>query len=264
MLLLCHTFKLYDRLILQRIQTNLDSKLVSQQEGFRPGSSCRAQILNPTEYNDASFEIEHKRGITLVDLSAEYDTVSYKFLPQKMCKTLKDYRLIKIIESVLQNRFPCRYRSQEEQMRHQKIGLPQGTVLAHLSSVYTQMTSHSLNIFTKYFVYANDLAAAGLDYSLQAVEETMENAPSPIAQYYKNNSLKPNPWKTQVRAFQLITRQTRRNLKIAWIEKELIWNMWTNRSILVDRSLTYKFHCKKGKQTFVARNSPLKKLCHSK
>ena len=50
--LLCHTYKLFERLILNRIAEHVDAKLIPEQAGFRPGKSCTSQLLNLTEHID--------------------------------------------------------------------------------------------------------------------------------------------------------------------------------------------------------------------
>ena len=44
--LLCHTCKLYERLILNIINPTVESHLIKEQDGFRPGKSCTNQLLN--------------------------------------------------------------------------------------------------------------------------------------------------------------------------------------------------------------------------
>ena len=46
--LLCHMYKLYERLILNRIAPSVDRHLMKEQAGFRPGKSCCSQLLNLT------------------------------------------------------------------------------------------------------------------------------------------------------------------------------------------------------------------------
>ena len=46
--LLCHTYKLFERLILNRTAEHVDAKLIPEQAGFRPGKSCTSQLLNLT------------------------------------------------------------------------------------------------------------------------------------------------------------------------------------------------------------------------
>ena len=44
--LLYHTYKLYERLILNRITPTVESRLIKEQAGFKPGKSCSSQLLN--------------------------------------------------------------------------------------------------------------------------------------------------------------------------------------------------------------------------
>ena len=65
--LLCHTNKLFERLILNRIP---------EQAGFRPEKSCTSQLLNLTEHIEDGYEKRLITGAVFVDLSAAYDTVN--------------------------------------------------------------------------------------------------------------------------------------------------------------------------------------------
>ena len=57
----CYTYKLFERLILNRIAEHVDAKLIPEQAGFRPGKSCTSQLLNLTEHIEDGYE---KRLIT--------------------------------------------------------------------------------------------------------------------------------------------------------------------------------------------------------
>ena len=48
--LLCHTYKLYERMILDRIAPTIEQHLIKEQAGFRSGKSCTSQ-LSPTLFN---------------------------------------------------------------------------------------------------------------------------------------------------------------------------------------------------------------------
>ena len=73
--LLCHTYKLFERLILNRIAEHVDAKLFPEQAGFRPGKSCTSQLLNLMEHIEDGYEKRLITGAVFVDLSAAYDTV---------------------------------------------------------------------------------------------------------------------------------------------------------------------------------------------
>ena len=45
-----HTYKLYERLILNRIAPTIEEHLIKEQAGFRPGKSCTSQLLNLAQH----------------------------------------------------------------------------------------------------------------------------------------------------------------------------------------------------------------------
>ena len=46
--LLCHMYKLYECIILNRIASSVDRHLIKEQAGFRPWKSCCSQLMNLT------------------------------------------------------------------------------------------------------------------------------------------------------------------------------------------------------------------------
>ena len=54
--LLCILYKLFERLILARIQPIMGHHLSSDQAGLRPGRSCCSQMLNLTQYIEDVYE----------------------------------------------------------------------------------------------------------------------------------------------------------------------------------------------------------------
>ena len=78
--LLCHMYKLYERLILNRIAPSVDRHLIKEQAGFRPGKSCCSQLLNLTQHIEDGYQRGMITGAAFVDLSAAYDTVNHRLL----------------------------------------------------------------------------------------------------------------------------------------------------------------------------------------
>ena len=54
--LLCHTYKLYERMILNRIAPAIEQHLIKEQAGFRSGKSCTSQLLNLTQHIEDGYE----------------------------------------------------------------------------------------------------------------------------------------------------------------------------------------------------------------
>ncbi|CAH1248509.1 Hypp8181 [Branchiostoma lanceolatum] len=137
--LLCHTYKLFERLILNRTAPLVDELLIPEQAGFRPGKSCTGQLLNLTQYIEDGYEKGLITGAVFVDLSAAYDTVNHRILTKKLFQITKDVRLTELIQNLLSNRrFFVDLNGNRSRWRRQKNGLPQGSVLAPiLFNIYT-------------------------------------------------------------------------------------------------------------------------------
>ncbi|KAJ8710342.1 hypothetical protein PYW07_009708 [Mythimna separata] len=201
--LLCHTYKLFERLLLNRLATVVDPKLIPEQAGFRPGKSCSSQVLRLTQHIEDGYEAQKVTGVVFVDLSAAYDTINIKKLLTKVSTLTNDQGFVNILGELLHNRrFQVCLQSGKSRWRRQKNGLPQGSVLAPtLFNIYTNdqpSTQH-----TERFLYADDLALAAQSFSFEEVEITLTQALESLGMYYDNNALRPNPSKTQSCAFHL-------------------------------------------------------------
>ena len=137
--LICILYKIYERMILGRIQPTVDDQLSPDQAGFRPGRSCCGQVLNLTQYIEDGFENKLITGTVFVDLTAAYDTVNHRALLLKVSKIVRNTTIVQIIESLLSNRrFFVEMDGKRSRWRIQKNGLPQGSVLAPiLFNIYT-------------------------------------------------------------------------------------------------------------------------------
>ena len=98
------TYKLFERLILNRIAEHVDAKLIPEQAGFRPGKSCTSQLLNLTEHIEDCYEKRLISGVVLVDLSATYDTVNHRRLLSKVLEMTGDVHLTDMIRTMLESR----------------------------------------------------------------------------------------------------------------------------------------------------------------
>ena len=82
--LLCHTYKLYERMILNRIAPVVEQRLINEQSGFRTGKSCTSQLLNLTQNIEDGYQRGMITGAAFVNLSAAYDIVNHILLIQKL------------------------------------------------------------------------------------------------------------------------------------------------------------------------------------
>ena len=74
--LLCHTYKLYERMILNRIAPAIEQHLIKEHAGFRSGKSYTSQLLDLTQHIEDGYKEGMITGTAFVDLSAAHDTVN--------------------------------------------------------------------------------------------------------------------------------------------------------------------------------------------
>ena len=227
--------------------------------GFRPGKSCTAHVLNLTQH----MALKHGKiaGIVLVDLSAAYDTVNHRRLLEKVYNMTRDYGLICMIHTLRENRrFFVELGGKISRWRSQRNGLPQWSVLAPLIfNVYTH--DQYIHPGTRSFVYADDLAITTQSTDFAPIEETLTSALVGLSDYYTTNQLRANPTKTQVSLFHLRNCECGKQLNIIWNGVKLTHcNLPVYLGVTLDRTLSYE----KTKKKVGTRNSIIRKLRNTK
>ena len=158
--LLCHTYKLPERRILNRINPITEHTIIKKQTGFRAGKSCTSQLLYLTQYIEDGYEKSLTTGTVFVDLSAAYDTVNHRVLLTKLYGMTEDAEFSKLIASMMRNRrFYVELNWKKRRCRNQKNGLPEVSVLLPvLFNVYTN-DQHVHNEICS-CIYADDMCIA--------------------------------------------------------------------------------------------------------
>ena len=219
--LLCHTYKLYERMILNRIAPVVEQRLIKEQAGFRTGKSCTSQLLNLTQHIEDIYQRGMITGAAFVDLSAAYHTVNHIILIQKLYNITQDSPLCRVIQNMLSSkRFYVELNNECSRWRKQKNGLPHGSILSLiLFNIYTN--DQPLHNGTRSFIYTVDLCVTAQQPSLVEVETTIEESLSELTQYYRSNNLHANPDKTQVTAFYPRNKEAKRTLNVKWNKTDL-------------------------------------------
>ena len=215
----------------------------TRQAGFRPGKSCTAQVLNLTQHIEYGFETGKITGIVLVDISAAYDTVNHRRLLETINNMTRDYRLMCIVRTLLENRrFFVELGGKISKWRSHRNGQPQGSILAPLLfNIYTN--NQPIHLGTRSYVYADDLSVITQSTDFAPIEKTLTSALDGMSECYTTNQLRANPTKTQVSLFQLRNRQCGKQLNISWNGMNVTQcNLPVYRGVTLDRTLSYKAH----------------------
>ena len=168
--LLCHPYKLFERLILNRLAPVVEPAIIPQQTGFRPGKSTTSQLLKLTQHIEEGIQKGLGTGAVFVDLSATYDTVNHRLLLNKFLENAKDLAFIDVIGALLKNRrFYVVLNNKQSRWQRPRNGLPQGSVLAPLLyNIYTNDQPMDQN--TEQLIYAHDLCVTSQESRFEDIE----------------------------------------------------------------------------------------------
>jgi len=123
--LLSISYKLLERLIINRISPIIDRIVLVDQAGFRPNRSCTDQIAALTSFAENGFQRNMKTTAVLVDLSAAYDTVWRTGLMTKILQLFPRLTLYKLLNDMLSNRmFSVHLGEMQSKLRRLNNGLP--------------------------------------------------------------------------------------------------------------------------------------------
>ena len=144
--------------------------------------------------------------------------------------------------------------NERSKWRKQKNGLRVLSLI--LFNIYTN--DQPIEDGTRNFIYADDLCFAAQYSSFTEVETTIGDALDELTQYYRSNSLRANPYKTQVTAFHLMDKEANRSLKVEWNRTKLENTPHPKYlSVTLNRTLSYKEHIHNTKMKVATRNNLL-------
>ena len=259
--LLSTMYKLLERLIYNRISTEILKIIPIEQAGFRPGRSCSDQVLSLTSFIEGGYQKNLKTSAVFIDLTAAYDTVwrpgvTYKFLRAIPCK-----RTSQLISNMLSDRpFQVIMGDSHSKQRILNNGLPQGSVLAPL--LFNLYIADIPDTKSRKFGYADDWSIATQHKDIDKTEEILTADLDKLGQFFRKWGLQVNPNKTESSCFHLSNILANRELNIHFQGNRIRFNKNPNYlGVTFDRSLIFKQHLTKVAAKIRSRNNILQKLC---
>ncbi len=258
--LLSCSFKLFERCLLGRIRPIIDNVIRKEQAGFQKNRNCCDQVLALTNFIELGFEANVKTGVVFLDLSAAYDTVWKRGLLMKLSQIIRCRKTLTLLTNILSDRsFQVTVNGKSSRKRILNNGLPQGSVLSCF--LYCLYTNDLPCLQSRMFIYADDIAIAYQAKSFKELEDVMNKDMEKLAKYFENWRLKPNTTKTVHCIFHLNNRQASRKLNLQMNEKTIEYDKTpTYLGVVLDRSLTFRYHAEKTKTKLKSRVNLIQKL----
>lgn len=253
-------YKLIERLILNRIQPEIEKCLPAEQAGFRMNRSCSEQVLALTTHIEVGFQKRLKTAAAFVDLTSAYDTVWHDGLRLKLCRAIRSRPVVQLITQMISNRtFNVSLGGKTSRQRRLQNGLPQGSVLA--PALFNLYISDLPDTNSRKFIYADDIAITAQDNCFTTIERTLSQDLQKLCDYFKLWKLKCNFSKTVTSCFHLDNHAARRVLNIT-AEGTPIEYTETPKylGVTLDRTLSYRQHLTNLGKKLRARTNLIQKL----
>lgn len=242
--------KLYERLILMRLENHVEDENIinNEQFGFRRGHSCTHQVLRMTNCVKRAWRAKRSTAIVTLDIERAFDTVWHEGLIFKLINHNTPQYLCKIIKSFLDDRrFEVHVESSRSRVHQVVAGVPQGSLLSPLLySIYTSDIPTPAGC--ELGQYADDTAVATIGLKPTTMIRRLNGGLQRISRYFQKWRIKINPTKTE--AIFLTRRGLNRykpNENIKLNGDDIQWcDTVRYLGVHIDKRLTYKSHIDKS------------------
>ena len=174
--LLSSISKIYERIILSHLQTNLRNKIRPEQFAFRPEHSTTLQLTKLTHQLSQNFNDNVNTASIFLDVEKAFDRVWHVGLLYKLSQLNISTEIVKIIESFLTDRtFVTKIEDSFSSTRHILAGVPQGSCLSptlyltYINDIPTTPKAH-LSLFaddTMFFTFDKNAKRAAIQLQHQ-------------------------------------------------------------------------------------------------
>lgn len=130
--------KVFERLLLFRLQLHTLPLIRPDQFGFRPHHSTTSQLINVLDEVTNSLNRRHKTAAALLDVEKAFDKVWHDGLIYKLIRLGVPKQMVNLIKSfIYQRTFHVKVGEDKSSIRKIQAGVPQGSCLSpHLFSIY--------------------------------------------------------------------------------------------------------------------------------
>jgi len=235
--------KVYERLLLTRLQTYSTPLIRPEQFGFRHHHSTTLQLVNVLDEIISAKNLTRKTAAVLLDVQKAFDKVWHPGLIFKLISIGIPTQLVNIIKSFLQTRkFSVKVDNNFSSHRNISAGVPQGSCLSpHLFSLYVNDIPVHPN--AKVALFADDtlLYATSKDHS--AAASHLQKQINLIQPWFKQWRISINPSKTSAIFFS--NKSTLNTPKPKVLNTPVSWSHSIRYlGVIIDRNLNFSAHAK--------------------
>ena len=252
--------KIYERLLLARLHSHIDSRglLIDEQFGFRAGHSCVQQVHRITEHVLSNMHQRRPIGTAALffDVAKAFDKVWHSGLIYKLYQLEVPDSLVLILRDYLTDRsFRYRVEGALSSPHPIRAGVPQGSVLSPtLYSLYTNDIPRTPRV--KLALFADDTALYYSGRNRCLASKVLQTAATALGEWFRKWRIEVNPEKSTAVYFSRGTlRLNRNNPRKNLIPIQMFGRTipWTNRvkylGVLLDKAMTFRPHIRKVRDT---------------
>lgn len=235
--------KVYERIILKRMQEQALNIIPDHQFAFYPQRSTTLQLLRMVEYIQAGFNNQEHTTAVFLDVQKAFDSVWFTGLLHKLIHLGFSDKIVHLISSYLQNRsFHVKIDGAVSSRRKILAGVPQGSVLAPtLYNIYTSDLPEQHN--SQIAQYADDTVLYYKHFSIINSSNNIRCHLQKMSQWCNKWRVKINESKSHSVIFTRRRPTVPPPLKLN--NKTIDYNKGTKYlGIQLDNKLTWKNHIK--------------------
>ncbi|UYV69337.1 hypothetical protein LAZ67_6003267 [Cordylochernes scorpioides] len=195
--------KIFERVILKRLQTYIDTRnvLIPQQFGFRANHSTTHQLITVIDFIQTRKSLNEAVGVVLLDLKKAFDMVWHRGLIIKLTSCNFPQKFIRFLKNYLQDRtFSVKVGTYISSPRQIESGVPQGSILSPiLFNLYINGIPHIPQC--RLALFADDTALLSSSRSPDILISRLQNYLEIICNWCDKWKLNLNPKKSQAIIF---------------------------------------------------------------
>ena len=233
--------KVYERVLLDQMNSFIDNKLNRKLSGFRKGYNTQQALIHMLSHWQRHLDNGKAIAGVLMDLSKAFDCISHDLLIAKLNAYGFSKSALLLIKSYLTDRYQRVVANGVfSSWRNMKIGVPQGSILGPLLfNIYLNDLFYSVSD-VEFCNYADDNTLYSHDDSLDVLLSRLEDKMIGVSEWFRQNGLQLNADKCQ-----LIVLGRRRESPVSIVVNGLRLEECSTvklLGILLDNKLSFREH----------------------